>query len=38
MVTLALKTLSIFDFGEYAMCIVYFIEKSVLDFLDDENP
>jgi FKBP12-rapamycin complex-associated protein len=38
MVTLALKTLSIFDFQEYAMCIVYFIERSVLNFLDDENP
>lgn len=38
MVTLALKTLSIFDFSEYAMCIVYFIERSVLDYLDDENP
>jgi hypothetical protein len=38
MVILALKTLSIFDFSEYAMCLVYFIEKSVLDFLDDENP
>ena len=38
MVTIALKTLSIFDFNEYSMCIVYFIERSVLNYLDDENP
>lgn len=27
-----------FDFDALAMCIVYFIETSVLNFLDDENP
>ena len=36
MVTLALRTLQMFD--ALAMCIVYFIETSVLNFLDDENP
>jgi hypothetical protein len=38
MVTIALKTLSSFDFTEYVTCIVTFIEKSVLNYLDDENP
>jgi hypothetical protein len=38
MVTLALRTLQMFDFDALAMCIVYFIETSVLNFLDDENP
>ena len=38
MVTIALKTLSRFDFTEYVTSIVTFIEKSVLNYLDDENP
>ena len=38
MVTLALRTLQMFDFDALAMCIVYFIENSVLNYLDDENP
>ena len=38
MVTLALRTLQMFDFDNLEMCIVYFIENSVLNYLDDENP
>ena len=38
MVTLALRTLQMFDFQALAMSTVYFIENSVLHFLDDENP
>jgi hypothetical protein len=38
MVTLALRTLQMFDFDSLEMCIVYFIENSVLNYLDDENP
>jgi hypothetical protein len=38
MVTLALRTLQMFDFDTLEMCIVYFIENSVLNYLDDENP
>ena len=38
MVTLALRTLQMFDFQALAMSTVYFIENSVLNFLDDENP
>ena len=38
MVTLALKTLQQFDLDGYTMCLVSFIERSVLNYLDDENP
>ena len=38
MVTLALRTLQMFDLNDLAMSTVYFIETSVLNFLDDENP
>lgn len=38
MVTLALRTLQIVDFESFATCIVWFIENSVINYLDDENP
>jgi hypothetical protein len=38
MITLALRTLQMFDFDTMEMCIVYFIENSVIHYLDDENP
>lgn len=37
-VTLALRTLANYDFSEFSFSIVYFIENSVLNYLDDENP
>jgi len=38
LVTLALKTLANYDFAEFADSITHFIENSVLNFLDYENP
>lgn len=38
MITLALRTLQMFDFDTMEMCIVFFIENSVIHYLDDENP
>jgi len=38
MITLAIKTLANYDFAQFSMCIVYFIEQTVIYFLDDDNP
>lgn len=38
LVTLALKTLASYDFTEFSDSVTQFIENSVLNFLDDENP
>lgn len=38
MVTLALKTIHIFDLKEMEMLIVMFIESEVLNYLEDDNP
>jgi hypothetical protein len=37
-VTLALKTLSQYDFLEFSDSITHFVEESVVHYLDDENP
>jgi hypothetical protein len=36
--TLRLKTLASFDLNQFSDSITYFIENSVLDYLDAENP
>ena len=36
--TLALKTLANYDFTEFSDSVTQFIENSVLNYLDDENP
>ena len=38
LVTLALKTLATYDFTEFSDSVTQFIENSVLNYLDDENP
>lgn len=38
LVTLALKTLASYDFTEFSDSVTQFIENSVLNYLDDENP
>jgi hypothetical protein len=37
-VTLALKTLATYDFSHFSDSVTHFIENSVLNYLDDENP
>lgn len=38
LVNLALKTLESYDFSEFSEGVTTFIETSVLNYLDDENP
>ncbi len=35
---MALKTLASYDFTEFSDSVTQFIENSVLNYLDDENP